>query len=357
MTGSLDKVDTLQEMAGLPRVRLATLPTPIQPLPRLSARLGGPDIWLKRDDLTGLPGGGNKTRKLEFLIGDALEQGCDTLLTIGAIQSNHTRQTAAAAAKAGLGCALLHCHWAPDGGPYYRKVGNVLLSALLGAELFLDEEVRFVGDETTLEVVAGTLRGRGRKPFVIPCGGSEIRFGGLGYAVCAAEIAHWSEVEGIEFDAIVHTTGSSSTQAGLIAGYAALRKRQRIVGVADDEETNEKRRRVLRLASRTVDELSIAVKINPSDVEVIVADPSPYGVASPAIVDAIRLLAETEGVISDPVYEGRAIKGLIDLIEGGTLTRGQRVLLLHLGGQPAVDAFADRLWSVNMQPLQGVAAP
>ena len=331
---------------------LANLPTPIQRLSRLSERLGGPEIWLKRDDLTGLPGGGNKTRKLEFLVGDAVKQGCDTLVTIGAIQSNHTRQTAAAAAKAGLACALLHCHWAPDGGPHYRQVGNVLLSGLLGAELYLDDEPRPVGDETTLGALAASLRARGRKPFVIPCGGSDMRLGGVGYTVCAAEIAQWSRAEGLEFDAVVHTTGSSSTQAGLVAGFAALGIKTRVIGVADDDEANEKRLRVLRLARQTVDELQLSVDIRASDVEVIVSDTSPYGVASPSIVGAIRLLAETEGVISDPVYEGRAIRGLMDLIEAGTLVRGQRVLLVHLGGLPAVDAFADSLWRVELQPYK-----
>jgi len=349
------KADRLQWLRRLPdheRVELANLPTPIQRLPRLSAKLGGPEIWMKRDDLTGLPGGGNKTRKLEFLIADALRQGADILLTIGAIQSNHTRQTAAAAAKVGIECALLHCHWAPDGGPHYRQVGNVLMSALVGAQLYLDDTARPVGDETSLGLLAEQLRTEGRTPYLIPCGASDHPLGGLGYAAAAGEILSQSDDMGLTFDAIVHCTGSSSTQAGLLAGLAAADSRIRVIGVADDGERLEKLDRVSRLARDTLTGLGVKTLVSNPQVEVIVTDTADYGVASERTVDAIRLLAETEGIVTDPVYEGKAVRGLINLIDAGDLRKGQRVLLMHLGGVPAVDAYAENLWRVEMKPFQ-----
>jgi 1-aminocyclopropane-1-carboxylate deaminase len=351
---SQDKIAWLRNPPGVPRVALANLPTPIQHLPRLTRRLGGPDIWMKRDDLTGLPGGGNKTRKLEFVVADALAQGADTLVTVGGIQSNHTRQTAAAAAKVGLGCALLHCRWVPNEGPHYRHVGNVLLSSLLGAELFLDDVPREIGDETSLPALVAMLRDRGRRPYVIPGGASEHRLGGLGYAACAAEIAQQASDVTTTFDAIVHCTGSGSTQAGLLAGFATLGLEIDVIGVADDGERDEKLGRVLRLARSTLAELGESAKIEPGRVAVRLADEAPYGVTTPRIVDAIRLLAETEGIIADPVYEGRAVRGLMDLIEQSAFSRGQRVLLMHLGGMPAVGAYAGLAWTVRFEPAPAV---
>jgi 1-aminocyclopropane-1-carboxylate deaminase len=327
----------IDRIADHPRAALAALPTPSHPLERLSRHLGGPEIWIKRDDLTGLAGGGNKTRKLEFLVGDALAQGADTLVTVGAIQSNHTRQTAAAAARVGLGCVLLHNAWTPDAGPYYRRTGNILLSSLLGAELVFDDTPREIGDPGGLDTLVARLREEGRRPYLVPGGASDHPLGGLGYAACAAELDE-------RFDAIVHCTGSSGTQAGLLAGLAALGRDTRVIGVADDGETAAKRERVIRLANATLDALGEPPGI--ADAEVVVADPSPYGIAEPETLDAIRLLARTEGLMADPVYEGKAIRGLLGLVEQGRLTRGDRVLLLHLGGTHAVHAYANQLWPV-----------
>lgn len=336
-------------IAGMhPRASLATLPTPLHPLARLTEKLGGPELWIKRDDLTGLAGGGNKTRKLEFFVGDALAVGADTLVTVGAIQSNHTRQTAAAAARVGLGCALLHNAWTPDAGAHYRRTGNVLLSALLGAELFADATERPLGDAGELETLAEELRARGGRPYVIPGGASDHRLGGLGYAAAATEIA----AQGVEFDYVVHCTGSSGTQAGLLAGFAALESPTRVIGISDDDEADRKRARVLRLANDTLQELGHAARITEADVEVIVVDPNPYGVASSDTLAAIRLLAQTEGLIADPVYEGRAVRGLIDLVAQGRLQRGDRVLLLHMGGTHAVHAYANQLWDGQLAPFE-----
>src|SRR3954471_6918203 len=243
-------IDALQQH---PRARLALLPTPVHRLERLSERLGGPEIWIKRDDLTGLAGGGNKTRKLEFLVGDALRCGADTLVTVGAIQSNHTRQTAAAAARVGLDCVLLHNGWAPEAGPFYGRTGNVLLSEILGAELVFDGAQRSVGDAGDLDAVVQRLAERGRRPYLIPGGASDHPLGGLGYAACAAEIAAQADELALRFDVIVHCTGSSGTQAGLLAGLAALSHSVRVIGVSDDDETAGKRERVLRLGNPTLE--------------------------------------------------------------------------------------------------------
>jgi 1-aminocyclopropane-1-carboxylate deaminase len=333
-----------QALSAAPRARLAALPTPIHPLQRLAAHLDGPELWIKRDDLTGLAGGGNKTRKLEFLVGEAIATGADTLVTIGAVQSNHTRQTAAAAARVGLRCALLHNGWAPPPGPQYRSVGNILLSGILGADLYVDDADRDIEDPGQLAALADHLRRDGRRPYVIPGGASDHPLGGYGYAACAAEIATQAAALGTKFDYVVHTTGSSSTQAGLLAGFAALGMDTRVIGIADDGEREVKHARVLRLANATLERLDLPARVASSDVEIVVADPHPYGVASEQTIEAIRLLARTEGLITDPVYEGKAVRGLLDLVVAGRLGRGHRVLLMHLGGSHAVHAWADRFW-------------
>jgi 1-aminocyclopropane-1-carboxylate deaminase len=341
----------LQSLTRWPRTRLACLPTPLHPLRRLSAELGGPEIWVKRDDLSGLVGGGNKTRKLEFVVADALEAGATVLVTVGAVQSNHTRQTAAAAARVGLDCVLLHNNWVKPPGGYYQSVGNLLLSDLLGARLYYDAAERAVGDEGKLAALVGHLRAAGEIPYVIPVGASEHRLGGFGYVVCAGEIAIQAHELGLEFDYVVHCTGSSSTQAGLLAGFAALRAETRVIGVSDDGETADKVERVLRLANGTSAELGLANGVSRTDVEVVAADPNPYGEAASETIDAIRCLARTEGIVADPVYEGKAMLGLINLITEGVLRSGDRVLFVHLGGTPALHAYAEEIRETSLAVL------
>ena len=347
----MDVSELVDRLARSPRVELACLPTPIHPLRRLSADLDGPEIWIKRDDLTGLAGGGNKTRKLEFVVADALKAGADTLLTVGAVQSNHTRQTAAAAARVGLRSALLQNNWVPGRGPEAGHVGNPLLSDLVGAHIYHDPVEREVGDEGHLADLAEHLRAGGRRPYLIPGGASEHRLGSFGYIGCAAEIVSQARGLGVEFDFVLHCTGSSSTQSGLIAGFAALGAGPRVIGVADDDETSEKAERVLRLARAALAELEVDVAVSATDVEVVASDPNPYGVAAPGTIDAIRRLARTEGIAADPVYEGKALAGLVELTRRGVLTREHRVLLLHLGGTPAVHAYADQLRTGTFQEL------
>ena len=340
--------ELLLEIAKRPRAALAQLPTPIHRLHNFEGQLDGQELWIKRDDLTGLEGGGNKTRKLEFLVGDAIETGADMLVTAGAIQSNHTRQTAAAAAKCAMHCALLHFGWTEDAGPVYRQVGNILLSGIMGAEMFLDETDRPIEDQSPLVDFYEYLRSCGHLPYLIPAGASEHRLGSLGYMACAAEIVKQSKALDLHFDYVVHCTGSSSTQAGLVAGFAAMGEITRVIGVSDDDETSIKRDRVIRLANDALAEIGMSVRVSPTDIEIITADKSPYGAAESETFDAIRLLARTEGLIADPVYEGKAIRGLLALANDGRFENGCRILLMHLGGTPAVHAYANQFGSLKL---------
>ena len=349
--------DLLDRLQDFPQASLALLPTPLQPLQNFGSRLGGPDLWMKRDDLTGLEGGGNKTRKLEYMVGDAIATGADTLVTVGAIQSNHTRQTAAAAAKAGLKCAILHCAWTKDAGPQYRAVGNVLISHLTGADLYIEETERPIEDQGPLDKFVDVLKEQGHKPYLIPGGASEHRLGSFGYVNCAAEIAAQARDRGMHFDYLVHCTGSSSTQAGLLAGFAALGVNTRVVGVADDGETEIKNDRVQRLANDALRDLGLDVRVPARDVEVVASSRNAYGEPDSAIVDCIRQLARTEGLIADPVYEGRAILGLLRLAEEGRFEENAKILLMHLGGSPAIHAYADHFGSIQLRPFDAQDRP
>lgn len=342
MADNISSDDLRDELARWPRAGLAQLPTPIHRLDNFARCLDGPTLWIKRDDLSGLEGGGNKTRKLEFLVGDALDSGADMLVTAGAIQSNHTRQTAAAAAKCNLKCALLHFAWTKDAGPVYRRVGNILLSSLMGAELYLDEVERPIEDQSPLADFCEHLRAEGHAPYLIPAGASEHRLGSFGYMVAAAEIVDQSKALGVHFDYVVHCTGSGSTQAGLVAGFAVLGETTKVIGVADDEETQIKHGRVTQLANDALAEIGLSARIAPADIEVMSADQSPYGSADSETFDAIRLLARSEGLVADPVYEGKALRGLLALAGDGRFARDSNILLIHLGGTPAVHAYSDQ---------------
>jgi len=345
-------IDALRNKLSLqPRFSLAQLPTPIHRLENFGQQLGGPELWVKRDDLTGLEGGGNKTRKLEFLVGDAIRSGADMLITAGAIQSNHTRQTAAAAAKANLKCALLHFAWTEDAGPNYRRSGNILLSSLMGPDLYIDEMSRPIEDQSPLLDFQNTLERAGHKPYLIPAGASEHGLGSFGYMNCAAEIVQQSAQQDVRFDYVVHCTGSGSTQAGLVAGFAHLGVDTEIIGVADDDETEIKSQRVLDLANAALAELEFEDRISSQDVEIMAADQSVYGKADTATLDAIRLLASTEGIVADPVYEGKALNGLLTLAKAGRFRPDSKILLMHLGGTPAIHAYANQFDAPNLRPM------
>jgi len=353
MSGETNTQLLLTILKNWPKANLALLPTPIHLLPNFGQTLGGPELWIKRDDLSGLEGGGNKTRKLEYLVGEAIEKKFDMLVTAGAIQSNHTRQTAAAAARCALKCALLHFGWAEDAGPHYRQVGNILLSSLMGAELYLDEQPRPIEDQSPLEGFCDQLRARGHRPYLIPGGASEHRLGSFGYMECAAEIVEQSKTLNIRFDYIVHCTGSSSTQAGLVAGFAAMGETMRVIGISDDNETDIKKWRVLKLANEALAEIESSARVDAADITVLALDNSPYGKADDETIESIRLLARTEGLIADPVYEGKAVRGLLALARKGYFARESKILLMHLGGSPAVHAYANKLGKPKFLPLPG----
>ncbi|MEM7339060.1 MAG: D-cysteine desulfhydrase family protein [Actinomycetota bacterium] len=339
-------------LAERPRANLALLPTPVHQLSNFGRLLNAPELWIKRDDLTGLEGGGNKTRKLEYLAGHALDSGADMLVTIGAIQSNHTRQVAAAAAKLNLTCALLHYGWTEDAGPMYRQVGNVFLSSLMGADLYLDETPRPIEDQGPLAEFVEALRSAGHRPYLIPGGGSEHPLGSLGYVGCAAEIVQQCREQGTRFSHVVHCTGSSSTQAGLLAVFALMGEKVSVIGVADDHETDIKSSRVLTLANHTLRTLGSSIRLSAADIEIIAADLSEYGAAEPETLEIIRKLASSEGIVADPVYEGKALRGLHQLIRDGRFDDDARVLLMHLGGTPALHAHANWFDPPHFRPME-----
>ena len=327
----------------LERIQLAHLPTPIQLLPRLSVHLGGPHLFVKRDDQTGLATGGNKTRKLEFLLADALAQGADTLITPGAAQSNHARQTAAAAAQVGLHCVLVLRR--PAGGD--EPQGNWLLDELMGAD------IRWVTDKShvlpAVESAAQELRAQGRKPYVIPYGGSN-PLGAAGYVAAMEEICRQAgEPGGGIYDHIVFASSSGGTQAGLAVGAKALHYPGRLLGISVDEDAGTLKARVARLATETAAHLGLGLSLGPGDVEVN-ADylGGGYGVLGDLEREAIRLAARLEGLLLDPVYTGRAFGGLIDLIRQGAFRTDERVLFVHTGGLPALFAYSRQLgrWKI-----------
>jgi len=229
-------------------------------------------------------------------------------------------------------CALLHYGWTKDAGPNYRKVGNIFLSSMMGADLYIDETVRPMEDQGPLEDFVEYLKKQGHKPYFIDGGASDHNLGTLGYLDCAQEIVEQSKERDIHFDYVLQCNGSSSTQAGLVAGFAAMGEKTRVIGVADDEETMIKRGRVLKLANDVLELTGVPGKVTPDDVEIISADQSHYGERDAETMDAIRLFAEKEALIANPVYEGKAIRGLLELNKQGRFEKGSRILLMHLGG-------------------------
>jgi L-cysteate sulfo-lyase len=327
----------LLELGRFPRVRLGHLPTPLEPMTRLSAHLGGPKLWIKRDDCTGLATGGNKTRKLEYLVADALAQGADTLITLGALQSNHARQTAAAAAKLGLKCVLVLEERVTQPTDAYRHNGNLLLDRLLGAT------VKFVPRDSSMtaaaETAADEVRRASGKPYVIPGGGSNA-VGAVGYVGCALEILQQASELGMRVDHVVHATGSSGTQAGLIAGFDGMKSGVRVLGITVGRPRDNQERNVGRLLDETWAHLGLK---GAAPRDNITADDSyfgeAYGIPTKAMKEAVALLAETEGVLLDPVYSGKAMSGLIDLVRQGRFARDDNVVFVHTGGQAGLFAY------------------
>jgi L-cysteate sulfo-lyase len=323
------------DLARFPRLGLAHLPTPLEPMKRLSAHLGGPRLWVKREDCTGQGLGGNKLRKLDYVLHEAITAGADTLVSGGVVQSNSQRQVAAAAAKLGLACHLAVYHGrlsAPS--PDYDKTGNALLNRLFGAHL---HDVPWNGDRNgAIHALADRLRTEGRRPFIVPYGVSNA-MGAIGYASTALEIARQSAALGFTPDAIVHCTGSAGTQAGLVVGSACLPD-TRVVGIDIDAEPERVRADVVAYGRAAADRLDRP--FDDSAVEVVAGHAGPaYGVPHAATIEAIRLGAALEALVLDPVYSGKGLAGLLALIRDGRWTSGQDIVFIHTGGAPALFAY------------------
>lgn len=317
-------------LAKFPRVRLAHLPTPLEPMPRLSELLGGPELWIKRDDCTGLSTGGNKTRKLEFLMAEAMDQGADIVLTQGATQSNHARQTAAAAAKLGLECHILLEDRTGYNHENYRYNGNVLLDVLHGASI----EHRGPGLDMNaeMEAVADDMRAKGRKPYTIPGGGSNAT-GALGYVNCALEMLNQFVEMGLKVDHIVHATGSAGTQAGLVTGLKAMNAGIPLLGIGVRAPKPKQEENVYNLALKTAEKLGCPGVVSREDVVAntdYVGDG--YGIPAESTLEAIDIFARTEAILLDPVYSAKGAAGLLDLVRKGHFKSHERVVFLHTGG-------------------------
>ncbi len=330
-------------LARFPRVKLCHAPTPLEFMPRLTAHLGGPQLWIKRDDATGLATGGNKNRKLEFLLGEALAQGATHIVTQGAVQSNHVRQTAAAAAKLGLKCTALLEHRIQTNDTDYLESGNVLLDRMLG----LNIEYRESGLDMNAEAEAkgAALRAAGEKVYVIPGGGSNPT-GALGYAHVALELLAQANEIGLRIDQLVHATGSAGTQAGLVVGLEALNSGIPVLGIGVRNPRDRQEANVHKLCESTAEKLGLKGGIRR---EAVVANcdyvGEGYGIPTVGMGEALMVCARLEGIFLDPVYSGKGMAGLIDLIRKGHYTKDQNIVFLHTGGQVGLFGYRDFLTS------------
>ncbi len=318
-------------------------PSPVHRLERLSEHLGGRvEIWAKREDCNaGLAYGGNKVRKLEYLVADALAQGCDTLVSIGGVQSNHTRQVAAVAAKLGLKCVLVQEHWVEWPDVVYDKVGNILLSRIMGADVRLVDAGFDIAFRPSWEDALASVEEAGGKPYPIPAGASDHPLGGHGFARWAKEVVQQERELDVFFDAIVVCSVTGSTQAGMVAGFAAHDRAQTVLGIDGSATVQQTWDQIARIARRTAEAIGLGRELR--DEEIVLLDEwhaGTYGIPDAKTIDAIRLCARLEGMLTDPVYEGKSMAALIDLVRDGRLEPGSRVLYAHLGGQPALNAYA-----------------
>ncbi|MGD0193659.1 MAG: 1-aminocyclopropane-1-carboxylate deaminase [Candidatus Dormibacteria bacterium] len=326
-----------------PRHPLLFGPSPVHPLQRLTKHLGGAEVWAKREDCnSGLAFGGNKTRKLEYLVADALAQGCDTLVSIGGVQSNHTRQVAATAAFVGMRCVLVQESWVDWHDPVYDKVGNILLSRILGADIRMVDEGFGIGFKASWEQALADVGAEGGKPYPIPAGASDHPLGGLGFARWAQEVEEQERQLGLFFDTIIVCSVTGSTQAGMIAGFAPQERSRRVVGIDASAKPVETLDQVTRIARQTASLIDIGRDLR--DDEIILDaryHAGTYGIADEQTVDAIKLGARLEGMITDPVYEGKSLAGMIDLVGRKEIAPDSKVLYAHLGGQPALNGYSE----------------
>ena len=331
---NLDKFD---------RYPLTFGPTPIEHLPRLSEALGGKvEIYAKRDDCnSGLAFGGNKLRKLEYIVPDAIASGADTLVSIGGVQSNHTRMVAATAAKIGMKCVVIQEKWVPHYDAVYDRVGNILLTRLMGADSRLVEDGFDIGIRQSWEDALQSVRDAGGVPYGIPAGASVHKYGGLGYVRFAEEVRTQEQEMGVTFDYIIVCVVTGSTQAGMIVGFAGQNRADRVIGIDASGTPEQTRQQVRQIADNTANlvELGRSVRDDEIVIKTDYAYPA-YGVPSEETNEAIRLAAKTEAMITDPVYEGKSMQGMIDLIRKGGIPAGSKVLYAHLGGAPAINGYS-----------------
>jgi D-cysteine desulfhydrase family pyridoxal phosphate-dependent enzyme len=331
----------LELLARFPRVSLGHFPTPLEPLPRLTRHLGGPRLYVKRDDCSGLAAGGNKARKLEFLLGDALRREADCVITVGALQSNHCRQTAAACARLGLECHLILRRGVPVDTAAYNESGNVLLDHMFGARVtFIPREQ---SREETMARLADDLTVQGRRPYAIPVGGTNLE-GDLGYVACAKELHAQCEADGIAATHLLVATGTGGTQAGLVAGLHALGSALRVVGISIEGKEAQQRDIVLRNAAEAAAAVGAGRPLPEEAVRVAGGYFGPgYGLPTAGMREALELAARLEGLLLDPVYTGKAMAGLIGLVREGALTSRDTVIFMHTGGLPGLFAYPDVL--------------
>jgi 1-aminocyclopropane-1-carboxylate deaminase len=312
----------------------------------LTAHLGGAEVWAKREDVnSGIAFGGNKTRKLEYLVADALAQGCDTLVSIGGVQSNHTRQVAAVAAHVGLRCVLVQESWVDWPDAVYDKVGNILISRLAGADVRLVKAGFGIGFKESWEAALAEIEARGGKPYAIPAGASDHPLGGLGFAGWAEEVAAQEAELGVFFDTVVVCSVTGSTQAGMVAGFAKLEedgaRPRRVLGVDASAKAAETRDQVLRIAQRTGQLIGLRRRLTLDDVELDERyHAGVYGIPDETTIRAMETAARTEGMVTDPVYEGKSMAATIDLVGRREIDPSSTVLYAHLGGQPALNGYS-----------------
>jgi len=331
------------QLKRFPRHELTFGPTPIQPLRRLSAHLGGNvELYAKREDCnSGLSFGGNKTRKLEYLIPEALAQKCDTLVSIGGIQSNQTRQVAAVAAHLGMRCVLVQENWVNYFDAVYDRVGNIELSRILGADVRLDPAGFDITIRPSWERALEDVRRSGGKPFPIPAGCSEHPLGGLGFVAFAEEVRAQENQLGIRFDYIVVCSVTGSTQAGMIVGFAVDGRADRVIGIDASAKPTSTREQIKRIAANTAKLVELGREIRDEDVVLDSRYGGPeYGLPNEGTLEAIRMCARQEGILTDPVYEGKSMHGMIDKVRRGEFPKGSKVLYAHLGGAPALSAYS-----------------
>ena len=337
---------TMSLCADFPRYPLLFGPSPVHRLDRLTEHLGGAAVWAKREDVnSGIAFGGNKTRKLEYLVADALAQGCDTLVSIGGVQSNHTRQVAAVAARVGMACVLIQESWVDWPDAVYDKVGNILISRLAGADVRLVKAGFGIGFKESWEAALAEIEARGGKPYAIPAGASDHPLGGHGFAGWAHEVAAQEAELDVFFDTVVVCSVTGSTQAGMVAGFAQLEEQgarpRRVLGIDASAKPAETRDQVLRIAQRTARAIGVRRELTLDDVELDERyHAGIYGIPDATTIAAMELAARTEGMVTDPVYEGKSMAATIDLVGRGEIDRSSTVLYAHLGGQPALNGYS-----------------